>query len=94
MIQQNQKEQYEKKVDKIHLFLFGDEDTNQKGMSEKFDDMYNFFVKINNGISLIGWAVGAIIVTGLLLGTIKGWLVGLVHSIATKITYTDISNFK
>ena len=71
----------QKKIDKMAEVIFGDKTTGEKGLVEKVDEIYNMFVKINNGISLIAWFFGAVIVLGLFVGTIKGWAIALLRGL-------------
>lgn len=75
--------EYQKKVDSLHLAVFGDDETGTVGMLDKTNAMYDILTKGKTGVSFIGWTIVSIITLGLFFGTIKGWLIALAHYILT-----------
>lgn len=72
-------EEYKQKIDKMHTVMFGDKESNTKGMVDKVDIIFDVFMKVENGFTFMKWIIGAILVLGLLVGTIKGWVIALAH---------------
>ena len=74
----------DEKIDTMYRVLFGDKATGEKGMIDKVDEIHTVFVKMSNGFSLLRWFFGAVIVLGLFIGTIKGWIVAAAHYLLSK----------
>lgn len=72
---------YKKKVDSLHLAVFGDDETKTMGMLKKVDIIFDIFTKGKTGITFVGWTILSIITLGLFFTTVKVWFVALAHQL-------------
>lgn len=73
--------EYQKKVDSLHLAVFGDDTTETMGMMDKVNAIYDIFTKGKTGVTFIGWTIVSIITLGVFFTTLKGWLIALAAQI-------------
>lgn len=75
----------DEKIDLMYLTLFGNKEVGTKGMVDKLDRIYEFIEKVSTGYSMLKWFFGSVIVLGIFISTVKGWLIAFVtHFLTTK----------